>query len=127
MSFKFKDTAAPIPTHMKFITQNPESIGKTFDINLILLNSDWKAITFFTEEFKFNLKSSTAEEFVEYKDSLYKSLRRGFCKAEIIDTSKIDPKTFQVEVVIDSMSEDKGGRKYELGKNRISIAPKVVN
>lgn len=122
MAFNRKDSIIPIPTHMKFVMNNPDEIGKEFNINLILLNSEWKAITFFTSTFKYNLKCSSAEEFLEYRDELYKNLKRGFCKATIKDLSTLEPKTFQVDLTIDSIPESKGGRKYELGKNRVSIS-----
>ena len=125
MGFSHKDTTTPIPTHMKFIQQNPVEIGGIWNINLILLNADWKAITFFTDSFKYNIKAKTDEEFCNLRDSLYKSLKRGYCVAKITDTSSLEPKKFEVDVQIDSAPESKGGRRYELGKNRITILPET--
>ena len=123
MGFSYKDTTTPLPTHMKFISNNPIEIGNLWEISLILLNPEWKAITFFTDSFKYNIKCQTDEAFCDTRDEIYKSLKRGYCVANISDTSSVEPKKFEVEIELESCPESKGGRKYSLAKNRISIEP----
>lgn len=121
MPFKRKETVTSVPTHLRWIVKNPENVGKEFEIVTILLNQEWKTITFFTSDFKFNLKAESIEEFLETKDDLYKSLKRGYCKASLKDETNLEEKQYTCSINIDSIPESKGGRGYELGKNRISI------
>lgn len=123
MAFKKTETTTPVPTHLKWIVSHPEQEGSIHEINLILINPEWKTLTFFSEAFKYNMKLSSDEEFLATRDELYKSMKRGFVKANLKDKSVIASKTYEVEIYIDATQPDKGGRKYELGKNRVSIQP----
>lgn len=125
MAFKRQESAISVPTHLKWIVQNPDKQGIEVDVTLILINDEWRSFTFFTEEFKLNVKEDTDEEFLATRDELYKSLKRGYCIAKLTDKSNIDAKEYTCDITLDSISEAKGGRKYELGKKSIRIAKRV--
>lgn len=124
MGFSRTSTHVSVPTHLKWIVQNPEKVGETFDIVTIFRNSEWKTVTFFSDEFKFNLKLDSAEEYEETYNELQKSFRRGFVKATLTDKTDLENKIYTCSINIESVPESKGGRKYEINKNRWSIDPR---
>lgn len=127
MAFSKKSTHVSVPTHLKWIVVNPGKVGKTFDILTIFRNPEWKTFTFFAGEFKFNLKVESQEEYEETYQELQKSFRRGFVKATLTDESNLEEKSYTCAIHIESIPESKGGRPYEIDKNRWKIAPRKDN
>lgn len=121
MAFKSKESTVAVPTHLKWIVANPELKGSTHDIVTILRNAEWKTVTYFTETFKLNVKMRTDDDYCKYVDEMIKVFKRGYVKATITDSSDLEKKRYEADVFIDAMSQEKGGRHYEFGKNRITI------
>lgn len=123
MAFKTKVTHTSVPTHLKWIVANPGSVGKIFEIVTILRNAEWRTITFFTSSFKFNMKLQDDKEYHETYVELYKAFKRGYVIANIKDETNLETREYSCSVEIDAAPESKGGRKYELSTNRVTIAP----
>lgn len=123
MSFSMKSAIQPVPTHVKFLSKNPDKVGIVAEITLILLNPEWRTITFFSKEFKLNVKSPSDEAYCTNRENLYKSLKRGTCIANLIDGSNIDLPKFECDVFIEAAPPSKKGRKYKFESNRITIEP----
>lgn len=121
MAFKRTDTVKSVPTHLKWIVSNPEKVGEKFPIVLVIRNADWKTFTFFSKEFKFNIKVDSSEEFEEVYDELQKSFRRGYVLAYLEDKTNLEEKSYTCEVFIEACPKEKGGRGYEVDKNRYKI------
>lgn len=123
MGFKKTSTHVAVPTHLKWIVANPGKVGNEFEIVTILMNEEWKTITFFSHDFKFNLKCSTDQEYTVTNDDLYKAFKRGSVKAILKDETNLEERKYTCSIDIEPLSPEKGGRKYKFGTYRISIEP----
>jgi Lhr-like helicase len=123
MSFKRKVKNVSVPTHNQWIKSNPGLVGTTHEIILVLRNKEWRTFTFFTNSFKFNLKLDSDEEFEETYNEFQKAFRRGYVRANLKDDSVLEERTYECCIDIESIPEDKGGRRYEIDKSRYTIQP----
>lgn len=123
MSFKAKSSNQPTPTHVRWAANNKDKFGESFEIVLVLVNPEWRTLTFFAKEFKVNFKLDSDESFLAKRDELYKSFKRGYVFASLKDSSTIEPLNYEVDIDLEAKPESQGGRKYNLGKNRIDIEP----
>lgn len=62
----------PIPTFKQYVDSGNATVPSLHTVTLVLYNEDWKAMTFFAEEFKLNHKVKNAQEF----DKLYKAVSK---------------------------------------------------
>lgn len=121
MPFKRTDSVKSVPTHLRWIVQNSDQVGKTFYIIRVMTNEEWKTITFFGEHFKFNLKYGSLDEFKDEYKELIKSFKRGYVVANMKDETDLEAKEYKVSVEIDSKPESQGGRHYEVNRGIYSI------
>ena len=124
MPFTMKSSSTPVPTHLRWVAKGPEGLGETHDITMILLNPEWRTITFFTDVFKLNNKYGDDKEYLEAREQLYLNLKRGTCLAVVEDKSTSEPLSAIAEVTIEPTPVKKGGRKYKFSTNRIDIDPR---
>lgn len=62
---KLTSEIRPTPTFKQYVASGECTIPSVHPVRQVLVNIDWKTITFFSEEFKLNFKYSTKEEYVK--------------------------------------------------------------
>jgi hypothetical protein len=79
---EFKHEEKNTPTFRQWAKSAEIASSRGFDIIRILCNSEWRAITFVTDEFRITRKISTAQEFDATVKKLGKTVTQ-FCRARI--------------------------------------------
>jgi len=79
---EFKHEEKNTPTFRQWAKKATLNGDDRFDIIRILCNSDWRAITFVTEEFRISRKLSSAKEYDDTVKKLGKIVRT-FCRATV--------------------------------------------
>lgn len=89
----------PTPTFKQYVDSGEATIPSEHTVQRILVNVDWKTITFFSDEFKLNYKLPTKEEYVKAVRNIKKLLSKP-CQCRL----EIESKTV-CNVILDSASD----------------------
>ena len=121
MAFESRVSTRSLPTHLKFIINNPESVGIIDPVKRVMYNEDWRTITFFGTKFKFNIKYETGEELGQAWYAVCEEFKGKYVIAELIDESNLEDKEYTCTVRLSKASKSEGGKTFTANKGIISI------
>lgn|SRR5574338_772566 len=107
-----------VPTFRQWVSKADLSVRNQFDIVRIFCNSEWRTITFITEEFKLNYKYPARKDY----DSVYKQVKKvlgNYCRAFV----EVQTQTTCSIQLLPASDADEQAVKFEsddLGFERVS-------
>lgn len=73
---KLTQESKQTPTYRQYVLSSEFVVGSKHEVDLVLLNPEWKSITFFGEAFKLSFKYKTNDEFNKQSKAVSKILSK---------------------------------------------------